>query len=241
MLDCQVCIPARLGSRRLPNKLLRKVNQKTLLECTWERVNRQDYSKAPFVCTDSRQIEEECFRIGAPCKRFEGEFSCGTDRCAAACLGLDPEVVVVNVQADEVNLNPYAIEVTARAVSHGALVATVAAPLPAEQTLDPNVVKVVLNEARLAMYFSRSMLPWARETIAQPGNFWLMHVGVYAMKNLTLQNFAGWGPAAIELLEGLEQLRFLWHGTPIFVQTLGAHGRSINTETDLASLVRGEI
>jgi 3-deoxy-manno-octulosonate cytidylyltransferase (CMP-KDO synthetase) len=146
------------------------------------------------------------------------EHPSGTDRIAeaAVALGLGEPDVVVNVQGDEPLIEPAMIAEVAGALVRdpGASMATACHPIHDEAAIaNPNVVKVVLDAAGHALYFSRSRIPYPRE----PGGAWYRHAGIYAYRNGFLQRFARLEPAPLERAESLEQLRALWHGYRIAV------------------------
>ncbi|MFZ3289612.1 MAG: 3-deoxy-manno-octulosonate cytidylyltransferase, partial [Telluria sp.] len=120
--------------------------------------------------------------------------------------------------------------------------ATCAHPLAdAAEAFNPNVVKVVLDKAGRAMYFSRAAIPWHRDGFAvstatlPPGYLALRHIGLYAYSNAFLQAYPSLEPAPLEAIEALEQLRVLWHGYPIAVHvTDSAPAAGVDTAEDLA-------
>jgi 3-deoxy-manno-octulosonate cytidylyltransferase (CMP-KDO synthetase) len=167
----------------------------------------------------------------------------GTDRIAevALKLGLGADEVVVNLQGDEPLIDPALLAAAAALVAPGVPVGTCAHPItdPAE-VFNPNVVKVVLDKAGRALYFSRATIPWhrdafARSTSALPAGYApLRHIGLYAYSAAFLQQYPALEPAPLEQVEALEQLRVLWHGFPIAVHiTPDAPGAGVDTPEDL--------
>jgi 3-deoxy-manno-octulosonate cytidylyltransferase (CMP-KDO synthetase) len=172
----------------------------------------------------------------------------GTDRIAevAAAIGLSPEAVVVNVQGDEPLIDPELISATAALIAPEVPMATVAHPLGSMQdAFNPNVVKVVLDKASRALYFSRAPIPWHRDGFAQsreampPGYQPLRHIGLYAFANHFLQAYPKLSACPLEQMEALEQLRVLWHGYPIAVHVTGkAPAAGVDTPEDLARVMQ---
>ena len=168
----------------------------------------------------------------------------GTDRIAevALALGLASDAVVVNLQGDEPLIDPSLLAACAARISATVPMATCAHPLHnAADMFNPNVVKVVLNAAGNALYFSRAAIPWHRDGFAAsqaalpPGFVPLRHIGLYAYSNTFLQAYPTLAPAPIEAIEALEQLRVLWHGVPIAVHlTDSAPAAGVDTPADLA-------
>jgi 3-deoxy-manno-octulosonate cytidylyltransferase (CMP-KDO synthetase) len=170
----------------------------------------------------------------------------GTDRLAeaAATLGLADYEIVVNVQGDEPLLDAALIRGVASLLRSRADAAIATACHPIEdvaEAFNPNVVKVVLDHAGHALYFSRATIPWARDAFAQsrtilpPGLPLYRHYGLYAYRVAFLRAFPGLEPAPVEGFEALEQLRALWHGYRIVVEvTHGTPAPGIDTPEDLA-------
>ncbi|HBG52059.1 MAG TPA: 3-deoxy-manno-octulosonate cytidylyltransferase, partial [Gammaproteobacteria bacterium] len=108
-----------------------------------------------------------------------------------------------------------------------------------EELLDPNVVKVVLDQDDLALYFSRAPIPWHRDggfshDAGMPPGLWLRHLGIYAYRAGALRTFASLVPSELERQESLEQLRFQWGGIRIHVGDAPAlPGSAVDTEADL--------
>jgi 3-deoxy-manno-octulosonate cytidylyltransferase (CMP-KDO synthetase) len=169
----------------------------------------------------------------------------GSDRLAEACtqLGLDGDDMVVNVQGDEPLIDPALIDACAALLAQRreCVMSTAAHAIASPAEFDnPNVVKVVLDAAGRALYFSRAPIPWWRDgratknaALQSPAP--LRHIGLYAYQAGFLRRFPQLEPAPLELLESLEQLRVLWHGERIAVHvTAHAPGPGVDTPEDLA-------
>jgi 3-deoxy-manno-octulosonate cytidylyltransferase (CMP-KDO synthetase) len=167
------------------------------------------------------------------------------DRLAEAALqlGLAADDIVVNVQGDEPLLAPTLSRRMAEllAAHPDAAIATACHPIadPAE-AFNPNVVKVVLDHAGYALYFSRATIPWARDAFAAsrdalPDGLPLYrHYGLYAYRVGFLRAYPSLAPAPVERFEALEQLRALWHGYRIVVEiTAGTPAPGVDTPEDL--------
>jgi len=149
---------------------------------------------------------------------------------------------VVNLQGDEPLIDPALLAACAARIVAGVPMATCAHPLSsAEDAFNPNVVKVVLDKAGRALYFSRATIPWHRDGFAQdraalpPGYVPLRHIGLYAYSNAFLQQYPQLEASPLEAIEALEQLRVLWHGVPIAVHvTAEAPHAGVDTPEDLA-------
>jgi len=190
------------------------------------------------VATDDERIRQAVVAHGHRALMTRADHSSGTDRIAeaAAALGLGETDIVVNVQGDEPLIEPALIASVAQALAGDAAasMATACHPIRDEATIaNPNVVKVVLDAAGHALYFSRSRIPYPRE----PGGIWYRHAGIYAYRVGFLQRFARLEPAPLERAESLEQLRALWHGHRIAVAVCAEEiAPGVDTPADLEAV-----
>lgn len=223
-------IPARLRSTRLPEKPLQDLGGAPLIVRVLERVRGAAAIHEIWVATDSPRIAEAVRAAGGGAIMTRPDLPSGLDRVAEAARSLTEEIIV-NIQGDE----PF---VVAAGLDHlvtlfkdpSVRIATMAAPFGADEDhADPNRVKVVLDRAGRALYFSRSPIPH----VAGGDHSALLHVGVYAYRRETLFDLARLGPCPLERAERLEQLRALWNGIPIHV-AVGDYGSlGIDTPEDL--------
>jgi len=238
-----VIIPARLASTRLPNKPLADLGGKPMVVRVAERARESGASRI-VVATDHPDIAAACAAHGIEACMTRADHPSGTDRIAevARTLQLPLDAVVVNLQGDEPLIDPALLAACAARIGPDVPMATCAHPLhDAVDAFNPNVVKVVLDKAGRALYFSRATIPWHRDAFAQnrdalpPGYQPLRHVGLYAYSNAFLQQYPQLEPAPLEAIEALEQLRVLWHGYPIAVHvTDSAPQAGVDTPEDLA-------
>jgi len=198
------------------------------------------------VATDDERVRDAVAAHGLVACMTRADHPTGTDRLAEAAiaLGLADDEIVVNVQGDEPLLDPALMRSIAVLLQRqpDAAIATACHPIddPAE-AFNPNVVKVVLDAAGYALYFSRATIPWARDAFAAstdtlPSGLPLYrHYGLYAYRMSFLRAFPALAAAPIERFEALEQLRALWHGFRIVVEiTGGTPAPGIDTPEDLA-------
>ena len=244
-----VVIPSRYASTRLPGKPLLLIAGKPMIQHVWEQASKSSAERV-VVATDDARIVEACNGFGAEVVLTREDHNSGTDRLAevAMKLGLAPDAIVVNVQGDEPLIPPSVIDqVAANLAAHAeARMATLAEPIEDADTLfNPNVVKVVSDLNGLALTFSRSTLPWARDAFAvnpeqlPEGVPYRRHIGIYAYRAGFLQDFVSWGPCWLENTESLEQLRALWHGVRIHVDdALIAPPAGVDTVEDLERVRR---
>jgi 3-deoxy-manno-octulosonate cytidylyltransferase (CMP-KDO synthetase) len=238
-----VIIPARLASTRLPNKPLADLGGKPMVVRVAERA-RESGAARIIVATDHADIAAACAAHGVEVRMTRADHPSGTDRIAevARALDLAPGAVVVNLQGDEPLIDPGLLAACAARIGTGVPMATCAHPIDnAADAFNPNVVKVVLDKAGRALYFSRATIPWHRDAFAQSkdalpaGYAPLRHIGLYAYSNAFLQAYPALEPAPLESIEALEQLRVLWHGYPIAVHITGsAPAAGVDTPEDLA-------
>ncbi len=238
-----VIVPARLASTRLPNKPLADIHGLPMVVRVAQRAALSNASQV-VVAADSIEIVQACQAHGVRAMLTQVNHPSGSDRLAeaSALLGLKPHDVVVNVQGDEPLINPELINQVAELLVQRptASMSTAAHEIHelAEFT-NPNVVKVVIDQAQLALYFSRAPIPWWRDgfangiqTLPQPAP--LRHIGIYAYRVGFLQSFPTLQAAPIETGEALEQLRALWHGHKIAVHiTPDVPGPGVYTPEDL--------
>jgi 3-deoxy-manno-octulosonate cytidylyltransferase (CMP-KDO synthetase) len=220
-------IPARMRSTRLPGKMLAEIAGKPLVAWVAERAKASG-AKSVSIATDHDDIARAVTRLGWKALMTSAAHETGTDRLAqaAALLGLAGDEIVVNVQGDEPLIDPRLIREVAAVLAGKpqASISTAAHPIDsAAAFFDPNVVKVVVDGAGFAQYFSRAPIPYARDEFAQsrdalPQGFpALRHIGIYGYRVRFLNEYAKLTPTAAERFEALEQLRALGHGHRIAV------------------------
>lgn len=236
--DFLVVIPARLGSTRLPRKPLADIGGKPMVIRVAERA-KQSLAHSVVVATDSPEIQAACDEQRIECLLTSENHPTGTDRIAevAQLLKLPTNALIVNVQGDEPLIPPDLINQVAQTLANHTqcAISTVAVPItdPNEIT-NPNVVKVVLNRAGEALYFSRAPIPFVRDPQAIQQTEHLRHLGIYAYRADFLQAFTRLEPAPPEQAEALEQLRALWNGYRIAVHTASeAPPAGVDTPEDL--------
>lgn len=248
MADFLVVIPARMASSRLPGKPLADLAGKPMVVRVAEQA-RQSAARRVIVATDHPDVMAACAQHGVEACLTRSDHASGTDRLAevATQLALSPSAIVVNVQGDEPLIDPQLIDQLAELMAaSGAPMATLAHPLAdAQEFFNPNVVKVVTDDAGRALYFSRAPIPYARDAFAQdasvlpPGLPALRHIGMYAYQAGFLAQYSALAPAPLEAFEALEQLRVLWHGYPIMVATVAAApAAGVDTPEDLVRVRR---
>jgi 3-deoxy-manno-octulosonate cytidylyltransferase (CMP-KDO synthetase) len=240
-----VLIPARLASTRLPNKPLADIAGIPMVVRVAQRVAKGLQHPARIVvAADNTRIVQACADFGVEALLTRVDHASGSDRLAEACdlLGLPDEDIVVNVQGDEPLIDPGLVQAVAELLANqpAASMGTAAHAIESVQDFkNPNVVKVVLNAAGMALYFSRAPIAWWRDgfadgvhRLADPAP--LRHIGIYAYRAGFLRRFPTLPQAPMEVTEALEQLRAMWHGYQIAVHVSRfAPGPGVDTPEDL--------
>ncbi len=248
-MSFRVVIPARYASTRLPGKPLADIAGKSMVVRVAEAAVKSGADEV-WVATDDQRIVEAVSANGINVVMTSVTHVSGTDRIAevAAQLHWKDDDIIVNLQGDEPLIDSAVIRQVALALARdsGAAIATAAHPLTdAADFRNPNVVKVVTDINRRALYFSRAPIPcqrdsYAASTGALPDNFGAQrHIGLYAYRVSFLKRFGQLAPAAMEQSESLEQLRALWHGYPIHVVACAhAPAPGVDTPEDLEQVRR---
>jgi len=197
------------------------------------------------VATDDQRIYDQVTALGLKVVMTDPNHQSGTERITevAEKMGWGDEEIVVNLQGDEPLIPPAYIRDVALALGaqNQANIATLAAKITdSEEIFNSNAVKVVLNHAGYALYFSRAAIPWDRNSFSATGGIpshnmpYLRHIGMYAYRVKFLKEYCSWQPSELENVESLEQLRILWYGQQILVKTVAkAPEAGVDTQADL--------
>ncbi len=230
-------IPARLGSTRLPEKVLLNDTGQYLIQHTWERVKAAKCAERVLIATDAEEVAEAARSFGAEVVITSSEHTCGTERVAEILRGTPEHEVVVNVQGDEPEMEPELLDAVAREVEGGEDFVTAAAVITEPALLtDPSVVNVVVDREDYALYFSRSEIPYERHYVEDAAPF-LAHIGIYGFRREALLRLVDSEPGLYERVEGLEQLRILEHGWRIKVVRAPRYHGSVDTMADYRAFV----
>ena len=228
MLECAIIVPARLGSQRFPRKLLQEVHGRPLILWTAENLLRIAPGIPLFFAVAEQELADVLDKAGHSCVMTDPELPSGTDRLAIANQQIKARQVV-NVQADEPVLAAEHVSQLFEVLNSGPDVATLATPFTSHADFtDPNKVKAVVGLNGRALYFSRSPVPYDRDSKGGlPENaFW--HLGLYAYSADVLERFLSWKASPLEQTEKLEQLRVLENGYRIGVGI--THSRTIGVD-----------
>lgn len=228
-------IPARYSASRFPGKLMQDLNGKPVITRTYEATVNTKLFDDVFVVTDSQIIFDEIERIGGNVMMSKKEHQCGSDRIAEAVENLDIDIVV-NVQGDEPFTEVVSLEKLIEVFKNDPnkeidLASLMVHITDWEEIKNPNTVKVVLDKDNVALYFSRSPIPYPRDENVDIKYY--KHKGVYAFRKQALMDFYHFPMLTLEAAEKLEQLRYLEYGKRIKMVETHVQGVEIDTPEDL--------
>jgi 3-deoxy-manno-octulosonate cytidylyltransferase (CMP-KDO synthetase) len=232
-------IPARFASTRLPGKPLLDVCGKPLIQRVWEAALQSRFLSRIIIATDSDDIADACMDFGAEFVLTDPELPSGSDRIYQAYerIGSDAEFVL-NIQGDEPLINgqlidDLIIEFNRSDADVGTLIRIIENN---SDLFDPNVVKVVVDDASQALYFSRTTMPFVRDSDQsdwkEQNVFW-KHIGVYLYKIESLREFVNLPQSALEMAEKLEQLRLMEKGKKYYCMRTEINPIGVDTQEDL--------
>ncbi len=223
-------IPARLASTRLPQKMLRQIDGKTLIARVYEGVRSSPLLDDVIVATDSDEIMQLCRQHGWNARMTSATHRSGTERVREISDSVEADIYI-NVQGDEPLTRAEHVAALIDLMKDSqVLVGTLKTPASPEDINNPNAVKVVTDSAGGALYFSRGTIPFDRDG-SRPGYF--KHLGFYAYRKLALDRFCALPESSLEISERLEQLRFLENGISIQVGETPYDTVGVDTEEDL--------
>lgn len=228
-------IPARYASTRFPAKLMQDIGGKTVITRTYEAAVNTNLFDDVFVVTDSNLIFDEITTKGGKAIMSKKEHESGSDRIAEAVEHLDVDIVV-NVQGDEPFIDRQSLallkDVFRQDAEQTIDVASLMREITVEQEIEnPNNVKVVVDQNGIALYFSRSVIPYPREK--NVGVRYFQHIGIYAYRKQALLDFYNLPMKSLEAAEKLEQLRYLEFGKRIKMVETNHVSFGIDTPEDL--------
>lgn len=225
-------IPARYAATRFPAKLMQLLGDKTVIRHTYDNAKATGLFDEVYVVTDSEIIFDEITNNGGKAIMSIKTHESGSDRIAEAIQDLDIDIVV-NIQGDEPFVKRGPLEkVLACFDDATVLVASLMQVLENPASIaDPNYVKVAVDKKMNALFFSRSVIPFLRDTTIAPTYY--EHVGVYAFKKQTLIDFTNWPMSPLEAAEKIECLRYLENGVGIRMAITDYMGVEIDTPEDL--------
>lgn len=238
MAAATVIIPARFASTRFPAKIIAADTGRPLVQHVVDQVKKCRRVCEIIVATDDDRIVAALRPFETRCVMTSPTHPSGTDRIAEVARKLSGEIVV-NVQGDEPEIEPEIVDrLIERLERSDDDMATAATPFPAGADAgDPNLVKVVMDREGRAMYFSRSPIPFRRDSSDGAAPTYYLHLGIYAYRRAFLLEYASLAPTPCESAEKLEQLRALEHGRSIYVLKVDRATHGIDTPDQYAAFV----
>lgn len=226
-------IPVRLASTRLPGKPLIDICGKSMIQRVYEQAKKSHLLNDVVVAADDNKIIENVKSFGGKAILTSKRHKSGTDRI---CEVLDSYRcdIAVNIQGDEPMISPFDIDKAIKPMLKDKMidVSTLAIRIyDAEEISDPNNVKVVFGDNRIALYFSRSVIPYNRDSEKKINYY--KHIGLYVYRYKALQEFRNLKQSKLEKAEKLEQLRLLENGYRIYVELTKNNTIGIDTAEDL--------
>jgi len=232
-------IPSRYASQRLPAKSLADICGKPMVQRVYERAKQSRLLTDVIIATDDERIASAVKKFGGKSVMTPSTIQSGSDRVAAVARGLDADIIV-NVQGDEPLIEPAMIDQTVQLLidDAAAVVGTAVKKITSlDELLTPNIVKVVMDKNNYALYFTRSLVPFVRDSAEVTD--WLKralfykHFGIYVYRGSFLQQYASLTPTPLEQAEKLEQLRILENGFRIKVAVTEFDSIPVDTQEDL--------
>jgi 3-deoxy-manno-octulosonate cytidylyltransferase (CMP-KDO synthetase) len=235
-------IPARYGSSRFPGKPLIDLKGKTMIRRVYEGASRSTMLTDLVVATDDQRIFDEVQSFGGKVVMTAAAHPTGTDRCAEVLQLLEETYdVVINIQGDEPLVDPRQLDSLLTAFSDPTVdIGTLASrSIELSDILNPNRIKVVVDHQHKALYFSRSPLPNFANAKGEPlDNYpYLRHIGLYAYRAEILARISRLAPTALEQIESLEQLRWLYNGYAIKVVETTIETPNIDAPEDVEKVL----
>ena len=225
-------IPARYAATRFPAKLMQTLGNKTVIRHTYDNTVATGLFDEVLVVTDSDIIYNEIVSNGGKAKMSIREHQSGSDRIAEAVTDMEVDIVL-NVQGDTPFVQKKPLEQLLQCFNDPTVqVASMMQVLTKKEEIeDPNFVKVAVDRNMNSLMFSRSVLPYPRDTEA-PVTYY-EHIGVYAFRKQALLDFTNWPMTPLEAAEKIECLRYLEYGIPLRMIVVDYMGIEIDTPADL--------
>lgn len=239
-------IPARYPSTRFPGKPLIDIGGKSMIRRVYEQAKKASSLTDVIVATDDDRILSHVIDFGGNAVMTSDQHQSGTDRCAEVASRLPDMDVIINIQGDDPFIDPKQIELLCACFEdNDTVLATLVKKITGgEELFNPNIPKVIFNNRKEAIYFSRTPIPYLRD---KEQATWLenhqyyKHLGIYGYKTDTLQKISKLPVSSLEKAEALEQLRWIENGYAIRVAVTDLESFAIDTPDDLQRLLNSSI
>lgn len=232
--NCYGIIPTRYASSRFEGKPLADILGKPMIWHVYTRASQCPYLEKVVLATDDDRIYSAAQSYDIPVLMTRADHTCGTERVleAALLLNIPDDGVVLNIQGDEPALEPEMLsQLISPFQSPEVQVTTLAHEISEQEARNPDQVKVVVGKNQKALYFSRSLIPYPRDGI---NDGFYGHIGLYAFRKKTLEQFVALEKGILEKKEKLEQLRLLENDFPIHVVCTTHKGYGVDRPEDIA-------
>lgn len=225
-------IPARYAATRFPGKLMQDLGGKSVIRRTYEAALNTGLFQDVIVVTDSEIIEQEILQAGGKAIRSKREHESGTDRIAEIASDLSTDLII-NIQGDTPFIKKEPLRQLIELFQDPSVsVASMMQVLEKQEEIDdPNFVKVAIDKNNNALFFSRSRIPYLRDSNV-PVTYY-EHIGVYAFRKQALLDFVSWPIGILEAAEKVECLRYLENGLSMKMLLVDYLGVEIDTPEDL--------
>ncbi len=228
-------IPARYAASRFPAKLMQDLSGKPVILRTYEAAVKTELFNDVYVITDSPVIFDTITDAGGNALMSQKEHDCGSDRIAEAVTDMDVDIIV-NVQGDEPFTDRESLvgvlEVFKNDLEKEIDLASLMVRITdTEEISNPNTVKVIVDNRNFALYFSRSPIPYPRNTEIE--SIYYKHKGIYAFRKEALMDFQRLPMLPLEATEKIEAIRYLEYGKKIKMVETTVSGIEIDTPEDL--------
>ncbi len=227
-----VIIPARIDSSRFPGKLLKEINGKSILQHVFENAMKSSLVSKVLIATDSKAIAVHCQNNKLDHMMTRSDHISGTDRVAEAANYLESTFeTIINLQGDEPMVTAKEIDALIHLISAKKTGISTLYAIKKGIPSNPNEVKLVTDKNARVLYFSRSPIPYQRESTAEYS--YKHHIGMYGFRPKVLQELSHLGEGHLEKKERLEQLRWMENGYAIYAAETKYSGFGIDTPEDL--------
>ena len=236
-------IPARFESSRFPGKPLVDIAGKSMIQRVYEQCQKSSRLDKVLVATDDLRILDHLKSFGGEGIMTSSKHTSGTDRCGEVAEQFPEFDILVNIQGDEPMIDPHQIDLLCSCYDNlNTRIATLVKLIHTKDELvNENTPKVILNKNHQAVYFSRATIPYLR---GKKIDNWLSehtfykHIGIYAFKRQTLSEITKLPLSDLEIVEGLEQLRWIENGYAIQAAITDQESQAIDTPEDLIKLLK---
>jgi len=234
-------IPARYASSRFPGKPLIDLKGKTMIQRVYEGAVKSQHLEKVIVATDDKRIFDAVKGFGGNVMMTSANHTTGTDRCGEVAQLYPDADVVINIQGDEPLVDFRQLDQLCEVFKDESVqIATLGVNAVSEEDkVNPNRIKIVLDESGNALYFSRSPIPNtanAKQEVKEEFEFY-RHIGLYAYRTKVLSEIIQLKPTQLEQIESLEQLRWLYYGYKIKVVSTTIETPNIDVPADLEKVL----